>query len=184
MKRSKKIILIFAAFVLLGLAFIGFISHGFEAGGYRILQWAALNQHTTISKLLLATGAPPSPYKEIYDWDYFAEITDTPLHSAAKTGNIDLARSLIEHGASIDWCCCSCVTPLHDAIINKHPEIVDLLLKAGANTEIPYDLNASAMDLARKNGTREIVELIASHNERLNIDTAHKQIPAKRGIGK
>ncbi len=173
-KRSKKNYLCFLG-IFFGLVIIGFISHGFAAVSYKILQWTALNQHTTLSKLLLTLGAPPSPYKEIYDWDYFSEITDTPLHSAAKSGNIDLARALIEHGASIDWCCCSCVTPLHDAILNKHPEIVDLLLKAGANTEIPYDLSASVIELARTEGTQEIVELLGSHNKRLNMDAAGKR---------
>jgi ankyrin repeat protein len=165
MKRRKKIISVIAALVLLGLVFLGFTSHGFAAGGYRILQWSALNQHTNLSRFLLTIGVPPSPYKEIYDWDYFSEVTDTPLHSAAKAGNIDLARSLIEHGASIDWCCCSCVTPLHDAIIYKHPEVVDLLLEAGADTEISYDLSASVIELARTRGTQEIVDMILSHNQ-------------------
>jgi len=174
MKRRKKIISVIAAIALLGLVFAGYMSQGFAAGGYRILQWAALNQYTNFSRLLLAIGAPPSPYKEIYDWDYFSEISDTPLHSTAKTGDAVLARSLIEHGA-IDWCCCSCVTPLHDGIIYKHPEVVDLLLKAGADTEIPYDLSASVIELARTRGTQEIVAMILSHNQRLNVENASKR---------
>ena len=175
MERSKKIILTFVVIALSVLILIGIKSHGFPAAGYRMLQWTALNQHTTLSKLLLAIGAPPSPYKEIYDWDYNADITDTPLHSAAKMGNIELARALIEHHASIDWCCCSCVTPLHDAIINKHAEIVDLLLKSGANTDIPYDLSASVIELAKTRGTSKIVDMIISHDQRLGESSTKKQ---------
>jgi ankyrin repeat protein len=166
MKRSKKIAWTVVVITLLGIVAIGFRSHGFAAGGYRILQWAAVNQHTTLSKLLLACGVPPSPYKEIYEWDYNADITDTPLHSAAKLGNIELAMSLIEHHASIDWCCCSCVTPLHEAIINKRAEIVDLLLKSGADTRIPYDLSSSVIELAKSKGTPAIVHMILSHEAR------------------
>jgi ankyrin repeat protein len=184
MKRSKKIVGVAVVFALSGIAFIGFKSHGFAASGYRILQWTAQNQHTTLSELLLACGVPPSPYKEIYDWDYNADITDTPLHSAAKMGNIELARSLIEHHASIDWCCCSCVTPLHEAIINKRTEIVDLLLKSGANTDIPYDLSASVIELAKTKGTPEIVDMILSHEERLNKDRRAFHDPDKDSMSK
>ncbi len=175
MKRSKKIILVSILIAFSAITFIGFNSHGFAAASYRILQWAASNHHTTLSKLLLTTGVSPSPYKEIYDWDYDADITDTPLHSAARMGNIELARALIEHHASVDWCCCSCVTPLHEAIINKQAEIVDLLLKSGANTDIPYDLSASVLELAKTRGTPEIVDMIFSHDQRLNKGSTNKQ---------
>ncbi len=182
--KYKETISFFAAFFFLSLVFIGFISHGFAAGSYNVLQWAALNQRTTLSKLLLALGAPPSPYKEIYEWDYDAEITDTPLHWAAKSGNVALAQALLEHGASVDWCCCSCVTPLHEAIIGKHSEIVALLLKAGANTDIPYDLSLSVTELAKTKGTKEIVALISAHDRQLGGDAANKHAWSERGTGK
>ncbi len=175
MKRRRKILLILAAFVFSVFVVVGVISHGFKAAGYRMLQWSALRHHTALSKLLLAAGAPASPNKEIYEWDYFAEITNTPLHSAAEAGDVELARSLIEHGASLDWCCCSCVTPLHLAIIGKHPETVELLLKAGANTAIAYDLSASVLDLARTRGTPEIAAMIESHDRRLKGGAVKKQ---------
>ena len=59
-----------------------------------------------------------------------------------------------------DWCCCSCVTALHEAIRNRHAKIVRHLLAAGADPKIPYDGELPTLTLAMKSGDREIIELI------------------------
>jgi ankyrin repeat protein len=141
------------------LVFIYF-TNGFSAATYKLLQVSAETGNTRIAELLLAVGTPASPRKSMYEWYYLAELTDAPLHSAAKTGNLALAKSLIAYGANINWCCCSCVTPLHDAIRHKNYEMVNLLLNSGADIKVSYDLTYTVIELAKKESTPEIVGLL------------------------
>jgi hypothetical protein len=161
-KRSVSVKKI--AFLCAILLIAVFISSGISAGAYKLLQEAAESNNTRAGILLLALGTPASPKKRMYNWYYFAALTDTPLHSAAKNGNLELAQSLIQHGAYVDWCCCSCVTPLHDAIRSKNYEMVKLLLDSRADTNISFDLTLSVLELAKLKSTPEIVKLIEAHN--------------------
>ena len=176
--RTKSIIIKSLVSLFIVILAVGYFSHGFAAGGYKLLQNAAENSSLNSAKILLTFGAPASPYKEIYNWYYLAALTDTPLHSASKLGNIEFVNLLIENGASLDWCCCSCVTPLHEAIKNKNIEIVKILLKSGSSTEILYDTNMSALELARSQSNDEIIKVIETHNQALNIDLGDAAHPS------
>ena len=60
-------------------------------------------------------------------------VNATPLMIAAALGKVDIARSLIEHGASVDGVSNSPATPLHFAVGNRQVQIVELLISFGAN---------------------------------------------------
>jgi hypothetical protein len=137
-----------------------YFTHGFSAAAYRLVQVSAEAENTKIAQFLLAVGSPASPKKNMYEWYYLAELTDTPLHTAVKTDNLELAKSLIAHGANINWCCCSCITPLHNAIRNKNYEMVALLLKSGADINVSYDTTYSVIELAKRESTPEIIGLL------------------------
>lgn len=80
----------------------------------------------------------------------YKEFTATPLHSAARSGNLLIAEKLIASGASIHhqgkygW------TPLHIAIVFKQFELVKLLLKAGSDLEIQDGNGLAARDINQK----------------------------------
>lgn len=86
----------------------------------------------------------------------FSEFLNaTPLMIAAAFGEVDIARYLIEHGASIDGMANGPATPLHFAADDNDAQIVELLISCGANVnarnarlETPYMSAASAGCLA------------------------------------
>ena len=73
---------------------------------------------------------------------------------------MELVRILLEYGANPNWCCCSCVTALHQAIINEHVDVVRLLLANGADVSIDYDGKISTVQLAKQVGNKIIVEIV------------------------
>lgn len=130
---------------------------------YRMLQSAVKTQNTDTVAFLLKIGVAPDPDESVKKWYFEASLQNHPLHYAAKHGNFKIAQLLIENSAKIDACCCSCITPLHVAIIEKNENIVKLLLEAGASTNLFYDTQFPAKELARKYSTPEIRQLIESN---------------------
>ncbi|TEB27097.1 ankyrin [Coprinellus micaceus] len=63
----------------------------------------------------------------------------TPLHWAASSGALDIARFLIDRKAEVDRSDNSGWTPLHIAVSAGHTEIVQELIGAGAdvNRQVP-----------------------------------------------
>jgi hypothetical protein len=96
--------------------------------------------------------------------EYFASLTDTPLHYAVAQGDYKTAQLLIEHGAHPNFCCCSCVTPLHRAILTGHPELVKLLLENGGDPSVGYsEMDEPIPDcfwLAKKIGNAAVREVL------------------------
>ncbi len=95
--------------------------------------------------------------------EYLTHLRDAPIVWAARNGDMELVRILLEYGANPNWCCCSCVTALHRAIIKEHVDVVRLLLANGAEVSINYDGRISTLQLARRVGNRTIVGVIEQH---------------------
>ena len=57
----------------------------------------------------------------------------TPLHQAAKTGDIKLLQSLITSGANVNEKDLNTWTPLHEAAHNGNIEAAELLISNGAD---------------------------------------------------
>lgn len=59
--------------------------------------------------------------------------TARPLHIAAAFGHVDITRSLIEHGASVDSVDDYFRTPLHSAARHGQTQVIEALIHSGAN---------------------------------------------------
>ncbi len=102
-----------------------------------ILFYIALraNDLTTIKKQL---KAQPDLVNVLSEWPvasdtYYWPLGVTPLNWAAGVGNIELARILIEHGATINGLDGERYAPLHHAIKMGQLEMVHYLLETGAD---------------------------------------------------
>jgi ankyrin repeat protein len=91
--------------------------------------------------------------------DDFAPRT-RPLSRAARRGDENMVAVLLRAGADPNWCCCSCVTPLHEAILGKNPKVVRRILDAGGDPSILFDGSDETLQLAKQSGDAEIVELV------------------------
>jgi ankyrin repeat protein len=85
---------------------------------------------------------------------------DRPIVRASAKGHLEIVDFLLASGANPNWCCCSCVAPLHEAIRGRHTRVVARLLEAGANPQLLYDASKSPLELARESGDPEIVALV------------------------
>ncbi|MGE4409753.1 MAG: ankyrin repeat domain-containing protein [Sphingobium sp.] len=147
-----------------------------------------LNQHTMMAgqtwlghaassgkllavKKLIELGADPN----IGDrWD-----GSKSLCSAGHSGNPEIVRCLLEHGAEIDTDA-SVRNPLFASIVGRSPECVRVILSAGIDAAVRYnsatmdDMDAMAFALMR--GERECAEIIAQSNAKGDEAAAAKAL--------
>ena len=88
---------------------------------------------------LLEKGVDPNKTDVIpsYFWIFLESAARRPLTVACETGNLEIVRLLIEHGATAEYDELT-TDPLPRALINYHPddmEIIKLLLENGATLE-------------------------------------------------
>ncbi len=99
---------------------------------------------------------------------------NTAMTVAANTGNLDIARLLIERGANVNrgtsWS-----APIHSAVANGDYEMTRLLLENGANPNNKIRIHADTwtgwrrdapLDVAGAMGREDLVALIKEHGGR------------------
>ena len=89
------------------------------------------------------------------------EFGNTPLHIAARMGEIDHVELLIANGANVDAIGEDGATPLHDAAGYGRVAVVKALLAAGANTAVKDEEDMTAEESARDLGQTEAADAIA-----------------------
>merc|ERR1712098_122685 len=97
-----------------------------------------------------------------------SSIGNYPLHEAAisvKDEAVDILKVLFEAGANVDILSSSGLTP-HEALKFGSKLQVQALLNAGANVEVKTEDGENCYELAKKNKTEEVLEVLRS--ERMN----------------
>ena len=84
----------------------------------------------------------------------------TPLNAAARSGELESLRLLIEAGADIEYTDQWGWTPLHNAAWMGNADCVKLLLEAGADREAHVPTGESALELADIAGNPEVVAIL------------------------
>ena len=123
--RLKLCVVAFALAVVAGATCLWALST--EDRG-RWLQEAAWTNNTGRAKLLVRIGT---------DVD-FATGSGTALHGAASTGNIELMRFLVEHGATVDAKAKYGITPLWEARSYGRADAEQFLLAQGAHPDTSH----------------------------------------------
>lgn len=83
-----------------------------------------------------------------------------PLHSAVASGNLEIAKMLLEQGADVNAVQSGGFTPLHAAAHNGQAEMVELLLSCGASRDMVTDDGRQAADFAAEEGHSEVMEIL------------------------
>jgi len=98
----------------------------------------------------------------------------TPLHYAAITGRCEIARALIDAGASVNVqtthynpvlrgeAVLKGLTPLHYAAENGFQEVVELLLRCGAYVNAQDEIGDTPLHKAVKSGAVEVVRFLCN----------------------
>jgi ankyrin repeat protein len=124
---------------------------------YTPLMNAVSGEHDGIVKLLLKFHADPNVQSGDNPDDEDWEPGRTALMDAAVSGNVPIARELLQQGANPNLLNSKGWTALHSAVISANTDMVSLLLKAGANVNVygNDDKRLSAFDLALRRWASE-----------------------------
>ncbi|KAJ5738251.1 Mg2+ transporter protein CorA-like/Zinc transport protein ZntB [Penicillium malachiteum] len=118
---------------------------------------AAEESKPAVAQILLQNGA---------DIKHQNNQKDTALHIASRDGSTELARALIESSKDpLEIRNASHQTPLLTAVTNKHYDIVDILLGAGANINAQDDNGRTALSFAAEHGNQSLVKTLVGEKK-------------------
>jgi ankyrin repeat protein len=101
----------------------------------------------------------------------------TPLHLAARAGQLEAAEALIARGARIDAVDRDYATPLFNAVESGRAEMAKALLTAGADPDLkadPRDRTHTPLTVASFQGRIEMVELLLAGGADINLPAARR----------
>jgi uncharacterized protein len=128
-----------------------------DSRGFSPLMIAAGRGQREMVELLLNAGADPHMIE--------THMGATALHKAAQCGCLHVIELLLDHGAFVDQQSATLGnTPLIDAVLHRQENAVLLMLARGARTTIRNHWQQSALELAREDGSKNIVEAIEAHD--------------------
>jgi ankyrin repeat protein len=87
-------------------------------------------------------------------------LDDSPLHIAARKGELGDVRVLINHGADVNLIGDLGNTPLHQAAMAGKATVVLALLKHGANPLLRNEFSQTALDMARLGNHADVVKVL------------------------
>ncbi|MGC4004013.1 MAG: ankyrin repeat domain-containing protein [Pirellulales bacterium] len=102
---------------------------------------------------------------------------ETPLHLATISGNINLIKCLVNHGAKLEEIDARDFTPLFRAIDENKLDAAKTLLELGAKIDAPVDDGFDAIHMAAMAGSPEMIRLILDHGGKLDEKTKTGHLP-------
>jgi len=96
---------------------------------------------------------------------------ETPLHRAARVGDVAKIRSLIEDGVDVNVKTSYGETPLFEAAEAGHREAVELLLASGADVNAASGMSGAALFIAIARGHKDIAQLLIENGADVNAKT-------------
>lgn len=127
-----------------------------KGGGAALLSIAAGSRLAGVDmlRLLIEHGSTPNPTKPVN------HIEGTPLGVAAKSGDVDKVRFLLQAGADPHFSDSSGYTPLINAVFGHRPQVVRLLLDAGADPNIITSFGESTLGTALRFSDFETLRML------------------------
>jgi len=101
----------------------------------------------------------------------------SPLVVAVQQGDMAAVRALLAQRADVNAAEADGTTVLHRAIERDHPELVDLLVKAGANVKTPNRYGVSPLQLAATIGSPKVIERLLDAGADAKEPTAEGETP-------
>lgn len=144
---------------------------------YTPLSIAARENKVDAVKLLIANGAwvDTTPDMHLY-------TPGSPLFLACKNGHTEIARILIEKGASINQPNPKGDTPLHIAIQEGHVECVSLLLMNGANVFAVNNTLETPLHIAALFSQRDSAKLLLDNGAMLTLKMQNSRLETPKKL--
>lgn len=126
-----------------------------DIDGFTPLLWAAREGMTQITAILLSHGADPN---HLDVW-----MGANAGHKAGYWGRTDVMKVLVKTKMDVNARGLSNgYTPLHDAVSGGHFETAKVLVDAGARLDIKGHDGLTPLDIAKANGSDDLVRLLSS----------------------
>jgi serine protease inhibitor/ankyrin repeat protein len=132
-----------------------------------------------VALMLLATGCKKKPTGTAIP-QYEPTGTETPLHEAAKRGDIEDCQSLIAAGVAVDATDQYGFSALHYAAEHGYKEVAELLVAKGANVNTRTERGWSRrtpLHYAAFEGHKDLVEWLISNGADINARCAFHRTP-------
>jgi ankyrin repeat protein len=121
-----------------------------------IFNYACSQNKLYLARIALLAGANVN----LIDNPEYAK--NSHLHWAATSGNLQLAKLLIEYGANVKQSNGFGWHPIHCAAIHGHGEIIELLIGAGEKFDVANLVGQTPLSIARSHTHLDIIEMLAS----------------------
>ncbi len=132
--------------------------NSFSADGFTALGLAAFFNNMEVVRILLNKGANPNIAAN-------NSFKVAPLHSACASGNVEIAKLLLDAGAYVNSRQLEDVTPLHSAAHNGNIDLTTLLLKNGADVTAVTTTGQTPLSMGMEKNHNDIVNLLKKNNK-------------------
>ncbi|XP_066257922.1 ankyrin repeat domain-containing protein 50 isoform X2 [Euwallacea similis] len=135
-----------------------------EAGAVEQQDVAGCEYESQMSLASTSSEQSPEPLFDMQDLHGQAA-----LHVAARLGQAQVVKVLLDSGANVDQADIDGWTPLRAAAWGGHTEVVDLLVQHGCQLDSVDAENRTALRAAAWSGHEEIVRILLQHGANVNL---------------